>query len=111
MREKKASKVCVETLVARDELVGEGQAGHETAFFEPEDRGKGAAEEDAFDCCKGHEAAGEGGVLILDPFDGPVGFLTDAGNCDASMISSSRDVEGPDWYQWHGRDTGVVSVL
>ena len=70
----------MEAFVTGDEFVGEGQAGHEAAFLEPEDRGEGAAEKDAFDGGEGDEALGEGGGLVLDPFDGPVGFLADAGN-------------------------------
>lgn len=66
--------------VAGDELVGEGEAGHETAFFEPEDGGEGAGEEDAFDGGEGDEALGEGGGFVRDPSEGPVGFFADAGD-------------------------------
>ena len=69
-------------LVAGDEFIGEGEAGHETAFLEPEDGGKGAAEEDAFDGGEGDEALREGGVLVRNPFQGPVGLFADAGDCE-----------------------------
>lgn len=81
MREEQAGEVGVQAFVAGDEFVGEGQAGHETAFFEPEDGGEGAGEEDAFYGGEGNEALGEGRGLVLDPFDGPVGFFADAGYC------------------------------
>ena len=38
--EQETSKVGVETLVSRDELVGEGESGHETSLLEPEDGGE-----------------------------------------------------------------------
>ena len=38
--EEQASKVGVHTLVTGDELVGEGQTGHETALLQPEDGGE-----------------------------------------------------------------------
>ena len=68
--------------VAGDEFVGEGEAGHETAFLEPEDGGEGAAEEDAFDGGKSDESLGEGRVLVGNPFEGPVGLFADTGNCE-----------------------------
>ena len=39
----------MQTLVARDKLVGEGEAGHETALLQPEYRRERAREEDALD--------------------------------------------------------------
>lgn len=71
----------MEALISRDELVGEGQTRHETPFLEPEDRCKCSAEEDTFDSCERNKPLGEGGVLILDPFDGPISLLSDGGNC------------------------------
>ena len=80
VREQQAGEVRVQTFVARDELVGKGEARHQSALLEPEDGCEGAAEEDALDRGEGDEALGEGGVLVLDPFDGPIGLLTDAGD-------------------------------
>ena len=78
MGEEQAGEIGVHAFVAGDELVGECETGHEAAFFEPEDGGEGAAEEDAFDGGEGDEALGEGGVFVGDPFEGPVGFFADA---------------------------------
>lgn len=79
--EEQAGEIGVHAFVAGDELVGEGEAGHEAAFLEPEDGGEGAAEEDAFDGGEGDEALCEGGVFVGDPFEGPVGLFADAGDC------------------------------
>lgn len=75
-----ASKVSVKTLISGDELVGEGQAGHEATLLEPEDGGKGTAEEDTLDGSKGNKSLSEGRVLVLDPSDSPVGLLSDTRN-------------------------------
>ena len=80
MGEEQAGEICVHAFVAGDELVGECETGHETTFLEPEDGGEGAAEEDTFDGGEGDEALSEGGVLVCDPFEGPVGFLANAGD-------------------------------
>ena len=55
-------------LVAGDEFVGEGEAGHQAAFLEPEDGGEGAAEENPFDGSECDEPLREGGVLVCNPF-------------------------------------------
>lgn len=81
VRVEKAGEVSVETLITRDELVGEGQARHETTLLEPEDGGESSAEEDTLDSSKGDETLSKGGVLVLDPSDSPVGFLSDARDC------------------------------
>ena len=80
MREEEAGEVGVQAFVAGDELVGEGEAGHEAALLEPENGGERAAEENAFYGGEGNEALGEGRVFVLDPLDGPVGLFADAGN-------------------------------
>ena len=80
--EEEAGEVGVEAFVAGDEFVGEGQAGHETTFLQPEDGRERAAEEDALDGRKGDKALGKGGGSVLDPSDGPVGLFPDAGNCE-----------------------------
>ena len=68
VREEQAGEVGVHAFVAGDELVGEGEAGHEAAFLEPEDGGEGTAEENAFHGGEGDEALGKSGVLVRDPF-------------------------------------------
>ena len=70
----------MQPLVARDQLVGESQTGHQAALLEPEDGRKRAAEEDALNRGEGDEARREGRVLVLDPSNGPVGLLADAGD-------------------------------
>lgn len=59
--EEEAGEVGVHALVTGDELVGEGEAGHETALLEPEDGGESTGEEDTLDGCEGDEAESEGG--------------------------------------------------
>ena len=80
MVEHKAGEVSVQSLVPGDELVGEGQAGHEAALLEPEDCGEGAGEEDALDAGVGHDALAEGGLVVRDPLEGPVGLLAHGGH-------------------------------
>lgn len=46
----------VRYLVSADELVGEGQAGHQPPFLQPEDGGKGPREENALHSSKGYHA-------------------------------------------------------
>jgi len=82
-REEKAGEVGVHTLIAGDELVGEGKTGHQATLLEPEDGGEGAAEEDTLNSSKGNKTVGESGVLVGDPSHGPVGLLADAGNWNA----------------------------
>jgi len=69
----------VETLVSGDEFVGEGESWHEAAFLEPEDGAKASGEEDSLDAGEGNEALGKG-LGGVDPAEGPVGLLGDAGN-------------------------------
>lgn len=90
-----AGEIGVQAFVARDELVGKSQAGHETAFFEPEDGGECAGEEDAFDGGKGDETLGVGGFLVADPFESPFGFAADGGNCagEAKRATATSDSE------------------
>jgi hypothetical protein len=82
-REEEAGKVGVHALVAGDELVGECKTGHETALLEPEDGRERTAEEDTLDGGECDETVGEGGVLVRDPSQSPIGLLADAWNYDA----------------------------
>jgi hypothetical protein len=77
----KAGKVGVKTLVTRDKLVGEGQARHETTLLQPENGGKGAAEEDALDGGKSNETLGKRRLLVRDPLKGPLSLSSNARNC------------------------------
>jgi hypothetical protein len=76
----KAGEVGVKTLVTRDKLVGEGQARHETTLLQPENGGKGAAEEDALDGGKSNETLGKRRLLVRDPLKGPLSLSSNARN-------------------------------
>lgn len=78
--EQEAREVGVETFVTGDELIGEGKAGHEATLLEPENGGKGTAEEDTLDGSEGNETLSEGGLAVSNPAESPVGLLADAGN-------------------------------
>jgi hypothetical protein len=92
-REEEAGEVGVHALVAGDELVREGKTGHETALLEPEDGREGTAEEDTLDGGECDETVGEGGVLVGDPSQSPIGLLADAWDCDA-LDAYKKRVEG-----------------
>ena len=66
--------------VASDELVGEGETGHETALLEPEDTGKAAGEEDTLDGGEGDEADAEGRTVVVDPPESPLSLTRDTGD-------------------------------
>ena len=73
-----AGEVGVEALVAADELVAEGEAGHEAALLQPEDGGERAGEEDALDGREGDDALGKGGHVVAYPAQRPLGLLLHA---------------------------------
>ena len=74
-------KFRVEALVAANELVAKGQAGHDAALFEPVNAAKAAAEKDALHARKGHQAIDEIRLVVLvHPFEAPGGLLLDDGN-------------------------------
>jgi hypothetical protein len=77
----------------REEEAGEGKTGHETALLEPEDGREGTAEEDTLDGGECDETVGEGGVLVGDPSQSPIGLLADAWDCDA-LDAYKKRVEG-----------------
>jgi len=78
VRVKETGKVGVQTLVARDELVGEGKTRHETTLLQPEDGGESTREKDTLNSSKGDEALTKGRVLVVDPLESPVGLLANA---------------------------------
>lgn len=80
VREQQAGEVSVHALVTRDQLVGEGQARHQATLLEPEDRGKGTREEDTLNASEGNQTLSEGRVAVINPLDGPLGLLGNAGN-------------------------------
>lgn len=77
--EHETGKVGVESLVARDQLVREGQAGHEATLLEPEDGREAAAEEDALDGGESDHALAKVGVLARDPVHRPVSLFLHTG--------------------------------
>jgi hypothetical protein len=78
--EEETGKVGVETFVSGDEFVGKGQAGHETAFLEPEDGSEGAREKDSLDSGERNEAFSEGGILIGNPTKSPFSLCFNTGD-------------------------------
>ena len=79
-RVEQARKVTVQPLVAADELVGEGEAGHEAALLQPKDCAERTTEEDAFHGSEGNDALGEGCMVAVEPLQRPVRLLLDAGD-------------------------------
>ena len=71
-----AGEVGVQALIPRDELIGEGESGHERAFLEPEDGAEGAREEDALYGSEGDQSFVEG-ALVVHPLHGPLRLLAD----------------------------------
>lgn len=71
-----AGEIGMKALVAGDEFVGEGESGHERAFFEPKDGAEGPREENSLDGCEGDQSLLEGAVAI-HPLHGPLRLLAD----------------------------------
>jgi hypothetical protein len=80
---KQASKVCVQSFVTRNELVGEGQTRHQTTLLEPEDGGECTAEEDALNSSECYQTLSESGLLVLNPANSPISLLANAGNWES----------------------------
>ena len=78
--EEQAGEVGVQALVARDELVAEGETRHQAAFLQPEDRRERTAEEYPLDCRESDKPLCERGRLVFDPFDRPIGLFANAGD-------------------------------
>ncbi len=74
-------KFRVKAFVAANELVAKGKAGHDAALFEPVNAAKAAAEKDALDARKGHQAVDKISLVVLvHPMEAPRGLLLDNGN-------------------------------
>jgi len=54
MLEHDAGKITVKSFIPRNELIGEGKAGHQSTFLEPEDGSKRAGKEDALNSSKSY---------------------------------------------------------
>jgi hypothetical protein len=91
MGEEQTSEVGVETLVTRDQLVREGEPSHQPTLLQPEDGCEGTTEEDTLNSGKCHEALSEGGRLVLNPPDSPIGLLLDARNCETVLVYRKRN--------------------
>ena len=74
-----AGKVGVEALVAGDELVGEGEPGHEQPLLQPEDGAEGAAEMDALHARKRDQTLRKAGATP-DPPLRPLRLLCHTGH-------------------------------
>jgi hypothetical protein len=64
-------------LVARNQLVREGQAGHQAALFKPKNRAERTREEDAFHGRESDEALSK--VLRINPRQSPLAFAMHGG--------------------------------
>jgi len=67
-----------QALVARDELVGEAEARHQTALLEPEHRAERAREENALHRRESNAPLGERGVVRVAELQRPVGLARHA---------------------------------
>ncbi len=77
---KETGEIGVNPFIARNEFIGEGEAGHDTTLLEPEDGTEGSTEEDTLDSCKGEETRGEIGVGGVNPLERPLGLLLHGGD-------------------------------
>ena len=75
----KTGKVAMETLITRDELIGESKTRHLAALLEPENGTETSREEDTLNGGEGDDAVGKA-LSGLDPFESPSSLLCDTGN-------------------------------
>ena len=78
--EEQTGKVGVQALVPRDQLVAEGETGHQATLLQPEDGGETTGKEDSLNGSKGDDALGKAGVIGVDPLQRPVSLLLHGGN-------------------------------
>lgn len=74
-----AGKVGVQALISCDELIAEGESGHESSLLQPKNSTEAPWEEDAFNGCKCDESLPKTAIWV-DPLEGPLGFGADAGD-------------------------------
>mmetsp|Transcript_125581 Transcript_125581/g.340970 ORF Transcript_125581/g.340970 Transcript_125581/m.340970 type:complete len:245 (+) Transcript_125581:738-1472(+) len=72
-----ARELGVQALVARDQLVGEGEARHQAALLEPVDGAERATEQNSLHGRKRDDALGEASLLWAHPLHCPLGLLPD----------------------------------
>ena len=54
----------MKALVAGDELVGEGQPGHQATLLQPENSAETSREEDALNARERHQTLGKGSIAV-----------------------------------------------
>jgi len=74
--EQSHGKLRVQTLIARDELVGKGQSRKETTLLQPKNGAEGTREEDALYTGKSDQAGGKG-LVRPHPVQRPLCLLAD----------------------------------
>merc|ERR1712142_716561 len=78
--EHEAGKVSVKSFVPGNKFIAEGQTRHKSTFLQPEYSCERSREENALHRGKSNDTLGVGGVLSIDPFESPIGFLLDCWN-------------------------------
>jgi len=71
-------ELTVERLIAGNELVGEGEAGHKPALLHPINATERSAEEDPLDTRERYKTSSETAAVVVNPLLGPIGLLLDA---------------------------------
>merc|ERR1719509_737883 len=80
MFEEKTSKVSVKAFVSGDQLIGKGEAGHQTSLLQPENGSKTSTEEDPLNQGKGNKSLSIGCIFCIDPPQSPLCLLLDRWN-------------------------------
>merc|ERR1712242_84164 len=78
--EHEAGKVSVKSFVPGNKFIAEGQTRHKSTFLQPEYSCERSREENALHRGKSNDTLGVGGVLSIDPFESPIGFLLNCWN-------------------------------
>ena len=68
------------TLITADQLVGEGETGHESAFLQPEDGSERPREEDTLDGGERNKTFAKGGAIIINVAKSPISLPLNAGD-------------------------------
>merc|ERR1719509_668076 len=80
MFEEKTSKVSVKSFISGDQLIGEGESGHQTSLLQPENGSKTSTEEDPLHRRKGNKPLSIGGIACIYPPQSPLCLLLDGWN-------------------------------
>ncbi len=84
MGKQQTSEIGMQPFIPRNQLVTKRQSRHQSSLLQPKDGSKRSGKEDSFDGGESDESFSEGGTFVRDPFECPVGFFGDAGDCRAS---------------------------